>query len=96
MKYLLSWSLVIIIGLIWFLFYKAGDLPYDDNYANLLVAFLLSILTSLGLLFLFFKNRKILCTNLTIILVFLISSSPISLFYLALYYEEIFGKILAV
>jgi len=80
--------------IIWNSFYQAKDLPYDENYGNILVGLSLSFLSSIGLIILFFKNRNIIQNNLLTVLIFIITSSPISLYYILINFESIFGKAL--
>lgn len=95
-KYGVSLVLWGAVSITWSLLYQAGDLPYDDNVAVILMAFLLSVLVTSGLIFLFFRKMTLLKKHLISIIVFLITSSPISLFWVMTNYEFIFGKHLAV
>lgn len=90
-SYLLSTLLVCDAVLIWMLLKNAGELPYDDNYGVLFLALIASLLACILILFYFFKARKTLFRNRIITLLFLLSSSPISLFYVCTQYKEIFG-----
>lgn len=93
--YKLSFFLVFMVLIIWNSFYQAKDLPYDENYANILGGLSLSLLSVIGLLILFFKKREIIKNNLIAVLLFLITSSPISLYYALINFDYIFGKALA-
>lgn len=94
-SYLLSMLLVSDAVLIWMLLKNAGELPYDENYGLLFLALIASLLACILILFYFFKAQKALFKNRIITLLFLLSSSPISIFYVCTQYKEIFGISLA-
>lgn len=77
--------------LIWFWLKQAGHLPYDDNYANIAMAFLVSLITSVVLLFLFFMKRSFFFKNIYVIVFFFIVGSPLTVFEVCIHYKEIFG-----
>ena len=83
-----------MVIIIWISFYTAKDLPYDDNYASILGGLSLSFLSLIGLIILFLKKRKTIQNNLIAVLTFLITSSPISLYYALINFEYVFGKAL--
>lgn len=94
-SYLLSILLFLNTVFIWLNLKSAGYLPYDANYGTLLLSLIASFLGCMLLLYFCFKKRRTLLKNWVIATSFLISSSPISIFYACCYYEEIFGATLA-
>jgi len=95
-KYFWSFLLSLICLLIWWLMYDAKDLPYDDNIGSIFLAMMISLICTLALVILFFKKREIFLKNIIAIIVFTITSSPISIFHVAVNYEFVFGSALAV
>jgi DNA polymerase III delta subunit len=94
-SFLLSMLLFFNTVFIWLNLKSAGNLPYDDNYGTLLLSLIASLLGCILIIYYCFKKRKIILKNWVIVIGFLISSSPISIFYACYYYEEIFGMTLA-
>lgn len=94
-SYLLSILLILDAIFIWINLKNAGNLPYDDNYGVLALSLMASLLGCIIILYSYFKARKALLKNGFIVFSFLLSSSPISLVYVASHYKEIFGVILA-
>jgi len=94
MKYRFSLLLTILLFFIWLFLYQARDLPYDENYGSILVSFLISLMTTLTIIWLFIKKRIIIKTNIILVIVFLLTSSPVNIYYVALNYEYIFGSAL--
>jgi hypothetical protein len=95
-SYLLSVLLVCNTIFIWMNIKIAGNLPYDDNYGCLMLSLIASLLGCiLIILCYYFKARQALLKNGFIVFLFLLSSSPISIIYIAFHYKEIFGVALA-
>ncbi len=57
-KYRFSILLIIIIFFTWLFLYQAKDLPYDDNVGSIFISFLISLMTTLTILWLAFKKRE--------------------------------------
>lgn len=94
-SFLLSMLLFFNTVFIWLSLKSAGHLPYDDNYATLLLSLIASILGCIVILYFCLKKRRSLLKNWVVVIVFLITSSPISILYACSYYKEIFGMTLA-
>lgn len=94
-SYFLSILLVCHAVLIWMPLKNAGELPYDANYANIMVAFITSFSACICILYYYLKIHKAFVQNIFTTIIFLLSSSPISIFYACTQYKEIFGVSLA-
>lgn len=92
----ISPGILIVCGLIWLLFYQAKNYNYDLNIALLLYGFLISITLTCLLIILFFWKRSIIKDNSLSIVVFLMTSSPVALYFVVTNYEFIFGQALSV
>src|SRR5688500_220037 len=77
--------------LIWILIYSAQFKEYDENYAYLISAFIISLLVNSVIIFGWFKKRKFFQDIKFFNLMFLIISSPIIVGIVIVYYESIFG-----
>lgn len=88
--------LAIITYKIWTLAYKAQFLEYDDNFANIILAFLISIFSNISIGLLWWKFREFIKRNQLVTITFLIVSSPLLLFICVSNYTEIFGGTLNV
>lgn len=94
MKYIYPLSLLIIELLVWRLLWQAQFLPYDENYGSLLGAFFLSLLTTMGLVVIWFKWKQLLINHRYETILFLIVASPVSVFLTAMNYSFIFNAVL--
>ncbi len=92
-KYEKMLSVIVLLasGLIWWGLYKAGELPYDDNYGLLLTCLLWSVIICIGLVVVFLKWPSLIRRNWFAIIVYLITSSPVPLIIVFINYEGIFG-----
>jgi hypothetical protein len=89
-------SLIVLTTLIWSQIYTAQFLEYDDNYGQLIGAFLIAtFLFILGIVLLIRKVR-IVKMNLIATIVFLTLNSPFTVFFIVMNYENIFGVTLKV
>jgi len=93
---LLGWILVIMAGSIWYLIFEAKYLEYDLNFGNLIVGFILSICTTIGLSIIWFKFENLIKQNIISVILFLLTCSPITLAIVILNYQRIFGVDLSV
>ncbi len=86
--------IVILIANIWKLMYKAQFMEYDDNWGNLIVAFVIALCTNIIIALLWFKMRYIikLCKWQTVL--FFILASPITVAVVVLNYHFFFGAII--
>jgi len=84
-------SLTVII---WTMLFTAQFLEYDDNYANILSAFSLSVVATIFLLVVWFKARDVLKRNKWQTIFFLLMSSPITIAFVSINYPLIFGAML--
>lgn len=96
MSYRFSILLILLIFFIWLFLFQAKDLPYDENFGSLFISFLLSLMTVLTIIWLFFKKRRLVHKNIILVVVFLLTSSPVNIYYVIMNYEYIFGKALDV
>ncbi len=93
---IISYILVLCCILIWVFLIEAGDLPYDENLANLLMGFLLSLLLLIALGILYFWKKLLWKQNSIAISIYFISSSPPVVAIVCMNYQFVFGKVLAV
>ena len=82
--------------LIWSLLYSAKFLKYDYNFGNLIIAFIISLLTSIAILIFRIFWKKIFNYNKWYILFFIVISSPITVILVCFNFELIFGSSLHV
>ncbi|SMC51898.1 hypothetical protein [Moheibacter sediminis] len=89
-----SITLVLLTFFIWYVIYSAQFLIYDESLGNIILAFLVSIFSLIGILILFWKKRNIIkdCQWQTIM--FLLICSPLTIFFVVMNYEFIFGAVL--
>ena len=77
---------------IWTLIIKAKHAQYDLNFGHAIHAFLLSLGAGIIILFLWIKIRQLIKDNLLITLIFLLTSSPVSLFLFIEMYGRFIGQ----
>ena len=94
-KYILSLLLVIETVYVWTQFFEVQELPYDDNYGLLIHCFIISLLTLIILILLWFKRREFVKNNFVIVALWTLIASPMTLVLISIYYESIFGVTLA-
>jgi hypothetical protein len=88
---------VILIGIsvaIWAQIYTAQFLEYDQNYANLLSAFILSVFALTGLTVLWFKKKAFVKSHMWQTILYLILASPFTIALVIINYSVIFGVLL--
>jgi uncharacterized membrane protein len=79
----------------WTFFYKAQFLEYDDNYGMLIHGFIISSVTLLILIIIWFRKRQWIKDTAEASIIWLCASSPVTLAIAAIYYQNIFGLTLA-
>jgi hypothetical protein len=92
--YLLSLWLIGTSVWSWQLIREAGYLPYDYNYSNILFAFFIAIFNLTLLLLFFWKKRNLFYQNRIVTLLWILTSSPISFYYVCTHYQQFFGQLL--
>jgi O-antigen ligase len=93
MKYIYSIILLLILFFTWRLLYNAQTLEYDDNYASIILAFLISLCAFIPLIFLWFKKREFIKQNIVLTIIYLIFNSPFSIAFAIIYYGSLFGPL---
>lgn len=86
--------LLLVTIIIWRLIYFAQFLEYDNNYASLLLAFFISLVSFAILIVLWFKWKHIIKTCNWQTIIFLIVSSPVTVALVSINYSVIFGTML--
>ena len=85
-----SLSLILISISVWKLIYDMQFLAYDDNFGNLCLALLLSLLAVLTICIIWFKRKEVIKKAFLIVLLFMITSNPIVIMIACVNYECIF------
>ncbi len=88
--------LLLICALIWGFLYQAGNLPYDDNFGCLILAFLLSLGTAIVLVGLYLWRKTYFLPHAIFLTIYVLTSSPPVVWLVLSNYEFVFGKHLAV
>jgi len=88
---LLSIALGLIFLIIWGLLYNAQFLEYDENYGNLLSAFMLSTGATIWLGVLQWIRPIILRASRWPVILFLLFASPVTVILVVLNYMVVFG-----
>ena len=89
-------TLMLLTSFVWTQLYNAQFLDYDDNFGQLIMIFLGSIaLLAVGSIMII-KKAKIVRSNLVISMLFLVINSPITVVWVAVNYEIVFGAALKV
>lgn len=87
----LGWTLLTVSIFIWYLLYTAQTLPYDENYGNLILSFILSCLATAAILLLWVKYEKLIRQNIISVILFLFSSSPLTIALVIFNYQLFFN-----
>lgn len=80
----------------WNTFHKAQFLQYDDDYGLLIHGFIISLATLITLTIIWFSKRQLVRDNKIPVITWTITGSPITFFFAAIYYREIFGATLSI
>ena len=88
--------LLIITSIIWYLIYHAQFLVYDDNWGNLILAFIISVSSFFLLIFVWSNWKEIILNCKWQTILFLLFASPISVVGIVFNYELFFGTTLNV
>ncbi len=83
--------IVILILCIWISVFSAQFNGYDVNLAMIFYPLVASFLFSPFLLFLIFKKSMLIKKSIWFIVIYAITSSPVSIIIAWAYYQEIFG-----
>ena len=94
-RYILSLLLVIETAYVCTQFFEVQELPYDDNYGLLIHCFIISLMTLIVLIVLWFKRRELVKSNFLVVALWTIIASPVTFALISIYYESIFGVTLA-
>lgn len=86
-----SITLLLLTFMIWYAIYSAQFLIYDENWGNILTGFFISLLAFIGILILFWKKRDLIQSCKWQTIMFLLISSPLTIFFVVMNYELIFG-----
>jgi len=85
-------SLVFAFITIWILMVKAKYAEYDSNYGYAIYALLVSLGITFGILVLWFKIRQLLENNSAVTIFFLLTSSPLSIYFFIYLYGGVVGQ----
>jgi hypothetical protein len=90
-KIIFSTAVLAEIICIWYWLYSAQFLPYDDNYGALIDAFLVSLLATAVLVFMWFKQRQWILQSLYPIIVWTVFGSPATVILIVFYVYDLLG-----
>ena len=85
-------SIVMIILITWLLMYTAHISEYDVNYGYFIYSMLISTLTIMGIVVLWFKRRIIIKENSLVTICFLTTASPVSILIFIELYQTLIGR----
>jgi hypothetical protein len=88
---LLSIALCLIALVIWGLLYSAQFKEYDENYADIIYAFLISIASAVWLGFVQWKASHVVRSAKWFVWGFLLLASPITVILVVMNYKTVFG-----
>ncbi|MBX2978368.1 MAG: hypothetical protein KF905_03660 [Flavobacteriales bacterium] len=88
---LLSIALCLIALVIWILLYSAQFKEYDENYADIIYAFLISMSSGAWLGFVQWKAPQVVRSARWFVLGFLVLASPITVILVVTNYWTVFG-----
>lgn len=88
-------TLFLFTFFIWRLLYSDQYLDYDINYGAIILAFLLSILSTIILTIIWFKARHLIKLNSLITILFLLTSSPLTVGTVIYFYQSLFGRLVS-
>lgn len=80
---------------IWRGLYNAQRFEYDDNFGIIIHCFLISLLTLIGLIIIWFVKRQWIKENILITVAWFLTASPITIFMVVTNYEAVFKVKLA-
>jgi hypothetical protein len=75
----------------WYCFYESSFLEYDDNIGLMINGFLVSLASAAILIIIRFFRKDWIKANRLMIVIWLITGSPITIILLAIFYSDIFG-----
>jgi hypothetical protein len=91
-KYFLPTFLIIEVIYVWYGLYQAQFYEYDDNFGVIINCFLVSFVTLIALVVLWFYKRPLFKQNAVILLIWFLLASPLTIFIAVTNYEAIFKK----
>jgi hypothetical protein len=89
-------TLMLLTSFVWIQLYNAQFLEYDDNFGQLIIVFLGSVALLVVGSITIIKKTKIVRSNLVVSIVFLVINSPLTVAWVAMNYEIVFGTSLKV
>ncbi len=95
-KIIYSIILFLVAFMIWDEIYQAQFLPYDENWVNLITAFLISFCSIFALIILWSNYKKIILACKWQTLLFLVFASPTTVVFVVFNYKSFFGAVLRV
>jgi len=87
---------MLLTSFVWIQLYNAQFLEYDDNFGQLIIVFLGSVALLVVGSITIIKKTKIVRSNLVVSIVFLVINSPLTVAWVAMNYEIVFGTSLKV
>ncbi len=85
-------GLLLVTFAIWYLMYLAKHEEYDLNYGLAIQAFLISLVAVVIIIVLWFKKRDVIKSNKWITIIYLVISSPLSIFLFIELYGRLIGQ----
>jgi magnesium-transporting ATPase (P-type) len=85
-------GLIVFFIFEWGLMYQAKHEEYDANYGLAIYAFLLSLIAIVLLLAVWFLRRDVIKSNRLLTVIYLITSSPLSIFLFVEFYGRFIGQ----
>lgn len=84
-------TLVLLTAFIWGQVYTAQFLEYDENFGQLIMAFLISMALLIVGIVVILRKVKLVMNNLILSIGFLFINSPFTIFFVVMNYPMIFG-----
>jgi hypothetical protein len=85
-------ALLLLTIFIWGQIYSAQFLPYDENFGRLIVTFFISVALLVTGIVLLILRIEVVRRNLLLTILFLVINSPVTVVWIVLEYEAIFGS----
>jgi len=85
-------GLVLSAGSVWYFMYLAKQEEYDVNFGLAINAFLISLFSTIVICILWFKKRGVVKENKVLTVLYLVTSSPFSLFLFIEFYGRFIGQ----
>lgn len=93
-----AYSIVLICLsiVVWSSLYKAGFLPYDENWGYITTVLFFSILVTISIIILWFTKRSFIINCKWQTILYFVIASPFTIIIVCMLYTEIFGRNLQV